>query len=238
MSDGPAPGLLLEQTRAKGLRWSNLGCCPNYSTHSYGFHLPQSRLAGPDYSTRTALNQPVGDFCCAVDIGTTSRDARRFVTAMFERWDAGLQPADQAEFIGSPDGRRVLYASHRNPGRVELYRGKGHDVWCHASKYRALARKDGRWFDPAGPFLGPVLGNVSSSGASSAAAGGSGEDALVAVTDKQWNALVADVDRLNSQADRIDDVLSGEGPSWEQSNVKKRLDAIDKKLDKLLSAGT
>jgi hypothetical protein len=217
-------------TRARTIAWARLGCCPNYATHSYGFHLPQSRLAGPDYSTRTALNRPVGDFCCAVDIGTTTGDARRYVRAMFERWDAGLQPADQAEFIGSPDGRKVLYASYVNPGRVELYRGKGHDVWCHSSKFRALARKDGRWFDPEGPFLGPVLGNVSSTSSREG-------DALVAVTDAQWNDLRKDVDRLNAQSDRIDDVLSGDGPSWAGSNVKKRLDAIDKKLDQLLASG-
>lgn len=223
--DGPAPGLLAEMTRAKAMSWPRMGCCPNYATHHYGFHLPQSRLAAPDYSTATARNKPVGDYCCAVDIGTAAGDARRYVRTMFDRWDAGVQPVDQAEFIGSPDGRKVLYASYRNPGRVELYRGTGHDTWCHSSKFRSLARKDGRWFDPHGPFLGPVLGNVSDS------EGG----ALVAVTDAQWKALVGDVDRLNNQSDRVDDVLSGTGPSWDKSNVKKELDALGAKLDAVLA---
>lgn len=222
----PAPGLLPEMTRAKGIGWARMGCCPN-EKHSYGFHMPTP--AAGDYSLDRGRNAPVGEFCCAVDIGTTSGDGRRYVRAMFDRWDAGLQPVDQAELIGSPDGRKVLYASWKNPGRVELYRGKGHDTWCHSSKFRSLARRDGRWFDPAGPFLGPVLGNVSSTDARPD--GG----ALVAVTDAQWKALTEDVDRLNKQANRMDDVLSGTGPSYDASNLAEQFRAVNQKLDQVLA---
>ncbi len=214
----PAPGLLPEMTRAKAIGWARMGCCPN-DKHSYGFHMP-TPSAG-DYSLNAGLNKPIGAFCCAVDIGTTSADGRRYVRAMFDRWDAGVQPADQAELIGSPDGRKVLYASWKNPGRVELYRGKGHDTWCHSSKFRSLARKDGRWFDPAGPFLGPVLRNVSSE-----------EDALVAVTEAEWADLVKKVGRLNSQMDRTDAILAGK-TAFPGSNLQEQFAAVNKRLDRL-----
>lgn len=220
-----APGLVVEMARAKTLDWPRMGCCPN-SKHTYGFHLQSEYLPRGDYSLEGPLNRPDGSFCCAVDIGTTSGDARRYVRAMFDRWDAGVQPVDQAELIGSPDGRRVLYASWKNPGRVELYRGKGHDTWCHSSKFRSLARRDGRWFDPAGPFLGPVLGNTGE------------DDALMAVTDAQWKALVADVDRLNRQMDRTDDIIGGDGRAFPGSNLAEQFAAVNKRLDKLTAALT
>lgn len=155
---GPSPGLTPEMSRARTIGWTCIGCCPDYSTHSYGFHLPPSRLPSSDYSLTGSVNEPVGDYCSAIDITTTTPEARKYVGAMFARWDAGAQPVDMAEFIGSVDGRKVLYASWKKPGVVELYKGKGHDHWFHGSKFRALGRKDGRWLDVTGPFLGPILG--------------------------------------------------------------------------------
>lgn len=225
---GPAPGLLPEMLRARGLDWARMGCCPN-AAHVYGYHMPTP--ASGDYSLDAGRNKPVGAYCCAVDIGTTSRDARRYVRAMFDRWDAGAQPADQAELIGSPDGRRVLYASWKNPGRVELYRGRGHDTWCHSSKFRSLARRDGRWFDPQGPFLGPVLGNTPQA----RTAGGEEEEALVAVTEEDFKALVGKVERLNKQTDRLDDIIGGAGRAYPGSNLAERLGGLDAKLDRLLA---
>ncbi len=138
-----APALLLEMSRAKQNGFGILGCCPN-AAHKRGFHMRPEQILPGDYSLRGRLNRPVGQHCCAVDIGTTTPLARAYVKQMFARWDAGAQPPDMAEFIGSPDGRKVLYASFENPGRVELYRGTGHDVWFHGSKFRSLAAKDGR----------------------------------------------------------------------------------------------
>lgn len=220
-----APGLLAEIARSVtlGAGWECVGCCPN-SVHTYGFHLRSSLLPAGDYSLSGALNRPVGDHCCAVDITTTSKDARKYVAAMFERWRAGKQPVDQAEFIGSPNGTTVYYASWKKPGTVELYRGTGHDHWCHSSKFRSLATRDGRWFDPDGPFLGPILGNTSST---------EEESALVAVTDKQWADLVADVDRLNKQSDRLDDVIAGAGAAYPQSNLAKQLGYVVSKITDL-----
>jgi hypothetical protein len=213
----PAPGLLPEMTRAKSLAWARMGCCPN-SKHSYGFHMPTPGAG--DYSLDAGRNKSLGAFCCAVDIGTTSADARRYVKAMFDRWDAGAQPVDQAELIGSPDGRKVLYASWKNPGRVELYRGAGHDTWCHSSKFRSLARADGRWFDPAGPFLGPVLRNTTE------------EDALMAVTDAEWAEAMKKIGRLNSQIDRLDAIISGK-TAFPGSNLQEQFAAVNKRLDAL-----
>lgn len=225
-----APGLVPEIARSKqlGAGWGCLGCCPDYTTHKYGFHLPQSRLSDPgDYSLSGAKNRPVGDYCCALDISTTTPRGRRYVASMFARWDAGQQPVDQAEFIGSPDGRRVLYASWKKPGVVETYRGTGHDHWCHSSKFRSLARLDGRWFDPDGPFM----------------PGGGDGGALVAVTDAQWRDLVADVnslnekvERLNKQCNRLDDIISGEGRAYPGSNLAEQFTALNSRLDALTAA--
>jgi hypothetical protein len=222
-----APGLTVEMGRAKEQGTPILGCCPN-TAHKRGFHMRPEQILPGDYSLRTALNKPVGQHCCAIDIGTTAPLMRRYVKTMFERWDAGAQPPDMAEFIGSPDGRRVLYASFENPGRVELYRGTGHDVWFHGSKFRSLAGKDGRWLDRTGPYLGPLLGE---------------EDALMAVSDKEWADLVGKVNRLNSQMDRTDAIIAG-NTAFKGSNlqeqfaaVNKRLDAVNARLDSLVSPG-
>lgn len=150
-----SPGLLADAHRAVQLGWPLLGVCPN-SAHTYGFHMPTP--AAGDYSLDGALNQPVGAYCCAMDVTTTTALARRYVHSMFDRWDAGVQPPDMAEFIGSVNGRTVLYASWKKPGRVELYRGQGHDHWLHAGKFRALTRRDGRWLDPRGPYMGDLTG--------------------------------------------------------------------------------
>jgi hypothetical protein len=189
---------------------------------------PEQILPG-DYSLRGGKNRPVGQHCCAIDIGTTAPLMRRYVKTMFERWDAGAQPPDMAEFIGSPDGRRVLYASFENPGRVELYRGTGHDVWFHGSKFRSLAAKDGRWLDRTGPYLGPLLGE---------------EDALMAVSDAEWKELVGKVTRLNSQIDRMDAIIAG-NTAFKGSNlqeqfaaVNNRLNAVNDRLDKLVNPGS
>lgn len=223
-----APGLAVELGRAPKVGFRILGCCPD-TKHSYGFHIPPGRLAPGDYSLRGSLNKPVGDHCCAIDIGTTTPLGRKYVSMIFERFRAKAQPPDMAEFIGSVDGRKVLYASFQKPGVVELYRGKGHDVWMHMSRFRALAKKDGRWLDTTGPYLGPLLGE---------------EDALMAVTDAEWAEAMKKIGRLNSQIDRMDAIIAG-NTAFKGSNlqeqfaaVNKRLDLVVGRLDALVSPGT
>lgn len=216
-----APALAVEMTRAKGVGFGILGCCPNAS-HKRGFHMTPAAILPGDYSLRGAKNKPAGQHCCAIDIGTTTKASRAYVTQMFARWDADAQPPDMAEFIGSPDGKKVLYASFENPGRVELYRGSGHDVWMHMSKYRSLAGKDGRWLDRTGPYLGPVLGE---------------EDALMAVTDAQWKELVTKVGRLNSQVDALDAIIRGKS-AFPGSNLQEQFAAVNKRLEALNSSVT
>jgi len=62
-----------------------------------------------------------------------------------------------------------------------------------------------------------------------------GSDALMAVTDAEWKALVGKVERLNKQADRLEDTVSGAGNIWPQTNLKRKLDELHTKLDKLLA---
>lgn len=211
-----APALLLEMSRAKQQGIGILGCCPN-AAHKRGFHMRPEQILPGDYSLRGSRNKPLGQHCCAIDIGTTSPLMRRYVKTMFERWDADAQPPDMAEFIGSPDGRRVLYASFENPGRVELYRGQGHDVWFHGSKFRALAGKDGRWLDRSGPYMGPLLGE---------------DDPLMAIKEEEFRDLVKAVGRLNSQMDRTDAILSG-NTAFKGSNLQQQFAAVNNRLDKL-----
>ena len=58
----------------------------------------------------------------------------------------------------------------------------------------------------------------------------------MAVTDKEWDDLVARVSRLNKQCDRLEDTVSGRGSIWGETNLKRQMDTLHAKLDRLLAA--
>jgi hypothetical protein len=70
----------------------------------------------------------------------------------------------------------------------------------------------------------------------SAPAGNEGDSGM-AVSDADFAALVAKVDRLNKQSDRTDDILGGHGTSYPDSNLAKQLgyvvSALGAKVDAL-----
>ncbi len=60
----------------------------------------------------------------------------------------------------------------------------------------------------------------------------SGGDALMAVTDQEWDELVARVTRLNKQLDGVDGVIRGRS----NTNLEDKLAALNTKLDALTAA--
>lgn len=70
------------------------------------------------------------------------------------------------------------------------------------------------------------------------------QDVLMAVTEQEFDALVARVTRLNKQCDRLDDIIAGEGKSYGGSNLDTQLHtvvtelrAIGAKVDALSAKG-
>lgn len=53
-----------------------------------------------------------------------------------------------------------------------------------------------------------------------------GSDALMAVTEQEFDDLVARVTRLNKQCDRLDDIIAGEGKSYGGSNLDTQLHTV------------
>ena len=60
-------------------------------------------------------------------------------------------------------------------------------------------------------------------------------DALMAVTDQEWDALVKQVSRLNAQADRSDSILTG-GFSYKDSRLNAEFTAIREELTRITAA--
>lgn len=62
------------------------------------------------------------------------------------------------------------------------------------------------------------------------------EDALMAVTEAEFDALVARVTRLNKQCDRLDDIIGGKGTAFSGSNLQQQFAAVNKRLEALTAA--
>ncbi|HEY3004520.1 MAG TPA: hypothetical protein VGJ44_19390 [Kribbellaceae bacterium] len=140
----PAPGLLAEVPRLSAVGAVLLGICGD-ANHTYGYHINSGRLPASDYSMQGAANRPVGDYCCAIDVGMGWPASRAWL-----RWLIAEIAADRirgiAEVIGSYDGRDVRYWSDDSgwaPAGVP-YQGSGHDTWTHIGIYRSTALADHR----------------------------------------------------------------------------------------------
>jgi hypothetical protein len=115
--------------------------------HTYGWHLSPARLRGTgqadDYSLRAPGDHVVDDRAAsAIDIGMSWADGEATSRPGLERVRAaraaGRLP-QVSELIGSPDGRRALYAAPSTSWRWEPYTGSGHIGWCHVGIYRKHA---------------------------------------------------------------------------------------------------
>lgn len=144
MVDQRAPGLVAELPRLVKVGAELLGIVGDVN-HTYGYHIPSSRVAASDYSMEGVLNRPAGDFACAIDIGMDWPASREWL-----KWLIREIRADRikgiAEVIGSPDGVSARYWSDGatpqwdDPG--DPYTGSGHVSWTHVAIYRSTARLD------------------------------------------------------------------------------------------------
>lgn len=137
-----APALLTELPRLSTVGAANLGICGDLN-HHYGYHINSGRLPSSDYSMQGPLNRPVGDHCCALDIGMGWPAARSWI-----RWLIQMVREDRiqgvAEVIGSLDGRTARYWSDADGwGDSGVpYNGEGHVTWTHVGIYRSTAFVD------------------------------------------------------------------------------------------------
>jgi len=127
---------------------------------------------------------------------------------------------------------------------VQALKARNSGLTCHRDVTNAF---QGTHTDPGAQFpwdffllelrnaLGPVKNEQKRLAASTPTTTSKGTDALMAVTDAEWKALVGKVERLNKQADRLEDTVSGAGNIWPQTNLKRKLDELHTKLDKLLA---
>lgn len=140
----------------------------------------------------------------------------------------------------------LAYGLKTTPARLsdQALRARVSGLTCHADMTRVFA---GTHTDPGPAFpwdyfgselaiaLAPVEDErvrVAATKAADAATNG-GTEALMAVTDAEWNQLKANVARLNSQSDRTDDVLFGGGPSYGPSNLARQLAGITEAVKQL-----
>lgn len=137
-----SPGLLAELLRLQTVGAQFLGIVGD-ANHTWGYHVPSSRVLSSDYSMQGAANRPVGDFACAIDIGMrwpASRDWLRWLIR--EIRDDRIQGI--SEVIGSYDGHNVRYWSDNSGWHTDgvAYQGTGHDTWTHIGIYRSTAYND------------------------------------------------------------------------------------------------
>jgi LysM repeat protein len=125
--------------------------------HRYGYHLSRNRLVGTgngrDYSLTGARNTGgPNDVACALDVKMGGWPAARAWVSWVRAERAAGRLPEVAEIIGSPDGRRALYAADSTGWRWVPYQGSGHVAWAHIAVYRRYAdspslagRILGRW---------------------------------------------------------------------------------------------
>lgn len=136
-----APGLVIEKNRLiNTIHGSFLGIIGD-ANHSFGFHL----CAPPsgDYSTDGAVNQAIGNYSCAIDIGMNWPASRTWLHWLIQEIrEDRIQGI--AEVIGSYDGKDVRYWSDSDGWEDAgvKYTGEGHDTWTHVSIYRSTAQRD------------------------------------------------------------------------------------------------
>lgn len=61
-------------------------------------------------------------------------------------------------------------------------------------------------------------------------------DALMAVTEQEFDDLVARVTRINKQCDGMDDIIRGKGVAFNGSNLQQQFAAVNKRLEALTAA--
>lgn len=121
--------------------------------HPGGYH--RGYPPAGDYSLGGWINR-IADpgAACAIDIGMDwddPRQAREWVEWGFDQFRTGKWP-HAAEFIGSEDGRRALYASWNNR-TPRPYIGSGHIHHAHLGVGRVYARFEGFAQETFGRFL-------------------------------------------------------------------------------------
>ncbi len=138
---------------------ANSGCCGN-SAHTYGFHVPASRLSTSDYSRSHEPGRPFNmNWACAGDFSHRNnpalRDMHAVVLARLMRNDPALSMI--CEFIGKPWPDKPVYywARWNGTGTLRRYTGSGHDHWSHISWWRSRANERAHlWRDvPAQPTV-------------------------------------------------------------------------------------
>lgn len=140
-----APALVIEKQRLNSIRPGQFLGIIGDASHTYGYHLENPPAS--DYSRAGVLNNPVGNYACAIDIGMNwpaSRDwLSWFIAEVREDRISGI-----AEVIGSFNGRDVRYWSDSSTPQWQqngvAYQGSGHDTWTHVAVYRSTALTDHR----------------------------------------------------------------------------------------------
>ena len=138
-----APGLLVEKGRLINTIGGTFSGITGDANHDYGYHIPSSRLTTSDYSMQGALNKPIGNYACAIDIGMDWGASRQWLRWLIAEIIAG-RITGVPEVIGSYDGRNVRYWSPPFTVNGSAYTGSGHDTWVHVSIYRSTALHDHR----------------------------------------------------------------------------------------------
>lgn len=153
-----APGLVIEKQRLAHIGGTFSGIVGD-ENHVYGYHVCDP--SSDDYSSQGPLNEPVGPYSTAIDIGMDWDDSRNWlawlITEIREDRITGI-----AEVIGALDGRDVRYWSDiETPDWDQSgvpYQGEGHDAWTHVGVYRSTANQDHGilkgWETPGGPGNG------------------------------------------------------------------------------------
>lgn len=151
-----APALALCLPHLTRVGSGNNGIIGN-DAHSYGYHLSRNRLLGTGHRGDYSITGPhdVGgpnDTACALDLFMHGWPASRAWVSWARAERAAGRLPEIAELIGSPDGKRALYAADTTGWRWTVYQGEGHISWTHVAIYRQSAnnasfatRAFGRW---------------------------------------------------------------------------------------------
>jgi hypothetical protein len=148
-----ASAITAEMVDWVNLGGANAGCCGN-AAHTYGFHVPASRLSTSDYSRSHEVGRPFDmDWACAGDFSHRNdprlRDMHANVLARLMRGELSMI----CEFIGKPWPDKPVYywASWNGVGTLRRYTGSGHDHWSHISWWRSRANERAHLWAAAAP---------------------------------------------------------------------------------------